>query len=87
MEFDRGVFRVPVYAYEVRRSRGADGGIFILKKTENGKLRVIALGGLEQIGMNMTAFEYGDSIIVVDCGMAFPEDDMFGVDLVVPRIT
>ena len=87
MEFDRGVFRVPVYAYEVRRSRGADGGIFILKKTENGKLRVIALGGLEQIGMNMTAFEYGDSIIVVDCGMAFPEDDMFGVDLVIPDIS
>ena len=87
MEFYRGVFRVPVYAYEVRRSRGTDGGIFILKKTENGKLRVIALGGLEQIGMNMTAFEYGDSIIVVDCGMAFPEDDMFGVDLVIPDIS
>jgi len=57
-----------------------------LKKTED-KLRVIPLGGLEQIGMNMTAFEYGDSIIVVDCGMAFPEDDMFGVDLVIPDIS
>lgn len=60
------------------------------KKTEksgNEKLKVIPLGGLEQIGMNMTAFEYGDSIIVVDCGMAFPEDDMLGVDLVIPDIT
>lgn len=57
-----------------------------MKKTED-KLRVIPLGGLEQIGMNMTAFEYGDSIIVVDCGMAFPEDDMFGVDLVIPDIS
>lgn len=58
------------------------------KKTEHGgTLKVIPLGGLEQIGMNMTAFEYGDTIIVVDCGMAFPEDDMFGVDLVIPDIT
>jgi ribonuclease J len=58
-----------------------------LKKIENEKLRVIPLGGLEQIGMNMTAFCYGDSIIVVDCGMAFPEDDMPGIDLVLPDIT
>ena len=47
-------------------------------------LRIIPLGGLEQIGMNITAFEYGDSIVVVDCGLAFPEDDMFGIDLVIP---
>ena len=51
------------------------------------KLKVIPLGGLEQIGMNITAFEYGDSIIVVDCGLAFPEDDMLGVDLVIPDIS
>ena len=50
-------------------------------------LRIIPLGGLEQIGMNITAFEYGDSIIVVDCGMAFPEDDMLGIDLVIPDIS
>lgn len=50
-------------------------------------LRVIPLGGLEQIGMNITAFEYDDSIIVVDCGLAFPEDDMLGVDLVIPDVT
>ncbi len=58
-----------------------------MKKTNNDKLKVIPLGGLEQIGMNITAFQYGDSIIVVDCGLAFPEDDMLGVDLVIPDIT
>ncbi len=51
------------------------------------KLKIIPLGGLEQIGMNITAFEYGDSIIVVDCGLAFPESDMLGVDLVIPDIS
>ncbi len=51
------------------------------------KVRVIPLGGLEQIGMNMTVFEYGESIIVVDCGFAFPEDDMFGIDYVIPDIS
>ena len=53
----------------------------------NSKLKIIPLGGMEQIGMNITAFEYGDSIIVVDCGLAFPEDDMLGVDLVIPDVT
>ncbi len=53
----------------------------------NSKLKIIPLGGLEQIGMNITAFEYEDSIIVVDCGLAFPEDDMLGVDLVIPDVT
>ncbi len=50
-------------------------------------LKIIPLGGLEQIGMNITAFEYGDSIMVVDCGLGFPEDDMYGVDLVIPDVT
>ena len=50
-------------------------------------LKVIPLGGLEQIGMNITAFEYDDSIIVVDCGLSFPEDDMLGIDLVIPDVT
>ena len=58
-----------------------------MKKENNGKLRIIPLGGLEKIGMNITAFEYEDSIIVVDCGLAFPEDDMLGIDLVIPDIT
>ena len=56
-------------------------------KQNSGKLKIIPLGGLEQIGMNITAFEYDDSIIVVDCGLAFPEDDMLGIDLVIPDIT
>ena len=50
-------------------------------------VKIIPLGGLEQIGMNITAFEYEDSIIVVDCGLSFPEDDMYGIDLVIPDIT
>ena len=50
-------------------------------------LKIIPLGGLEQIGMNITAFEYGDNIVVVDCGLSFPEDDMLGVDLVIPDVT
>ncbi len=50
-------------------------------------VKIIPLGGLEQIGMNITAFEYQDSIIVVDCGLAFPEDEMLGIDLVIPDIT
>lgn len=58
-----------------------------MKKDKNGKLKIIPLGGLEQIGMNITAFEYGESIIVVDCGLSFPEDDMLGIDLVIPDIT
>ena len=55
--------------------------------TENCKVKIIPLGGLEQIGMNMTAIEYGDSIIVMDCGLAFPSDDMLGIDLVIPDVT
>ena len=58
------------------------------KQTESvSSLKVIPLGGLEQIGMNITAFEYEDSIIVVDCGLSFPEDDMLGIDLVIPDVT
>jgi signal transduction histidine kinase len=55
--------------------------------SETSKLKIIPLGGLEAIGMNITAFEYEDSIVVVDCGLAFPEDDMYGIDLVIPDIT
>ncbi|MCH5252430.1 MAG: ribonuclease J [Lachnospiraceae bacterium] len=57
------------------------------EKTGNESVRIVPLGGLEQIGMNITAFETETSIIVVDCGLAFPEDDMLGVDLVIPDIT
>ncbi len=57
------------------------------KSEGTSRLKIIPLGGLEQIGMNITAFEYEDSIIVVDCGLAFPADDMLGIDLVIPDIT
>ncbi|MCH1982770.1 ribonuclease J [Ruminococcus sp. OA3] len=58
-----------------------------MKKINNSKLKIIPLGGLEQIGMNITAFECEDSIVVVDCGLSFPEDDMLGIDLVIPDVT
>jgi len=51
------------------------------------KLRIIPLGGLGEIGKNITVFEYGEDIIIVDCGIAFPEDDMLGIDLVIPDVT
>ena len=66
------------------------GGIVLAKKKElnsTSNLKVIPLGGLEQIGMNITAFEYEDSIVVVDCGLSFPADDMLGIDLVIPDIS
>ena len=51
------------------------------------KIKVIPLGGLEQIGLNMTVFEYEDEIIIVDCGLSFPTEDMLGIDLVIPDVT
>ena len=58
-----------------------------MKNTNNSKLKIIPLGGLEAIGMNITAFEFEDSIIVVDCGLSFPTDDMLGIDLVIPDVS
>jgi ribonuclease J len=61
-----------------------------LKKNQdngNNKLKIIPIGGLGLIGMNMTAFEYNESIVIVDCGLAFPENDMLGIDLVIPDVT
>ena len=55
--------------------------------SDSSRIKVIPLGGLEQIGMNMTAFEYNDGIIVVDCGLSFPDDEMLGIDCVIPDIT
>ena len=83
--------RSPVYSntkknYYKTNSKGSRPVPRKNKKNES-KLKVIPLGGLEQIGMNITAFEYEDSIVVVDCGLSFPEDDMLGIDLVIPDIT
>ena len=58
-----------------------------IEQKRSSRLKIIPLGGLEQIGMNITAFEYEDSIVVVDCGLSFPEDDMLGIDLVIPDVT
>ena len=55
--------------------------------SEKEAVKIIPLGGLEQIGMNITAFEYKDNIVVVDCGLAFPDEEMLGIDLVIPDIT
>ena len=58
-----------------------------MKKEDVGSVKVIPLGGLEQIGMNITAIEYDDSIVVVDCGLSFPEEEMLGIDLIIPDVT
>lgn len=59
----------------------------LMKQTDLKGVKIIPLGGLEQIGMNITAIEYEDSIIVIDCGLSFPEDQMLGIDLVIPDVT
>ena len=51
------------------------------------KLKIISLGGLNEIGKNLTVYEYGNDIIVVDCGMGFPDDDMYGIDVVIPDVS
>ena len=61
--------------------------LLVAKKQNNTKLRVIPLGGVDEIGKNMTAIEYGNDIVVIDCGSIFPREDMYGIDLVIPDVT
>ncbi|MDF2878876.1 MAG: Ribocuclease [Clostridia bacterium] len=63
------------------------GGVVLVPRKTKSKLRIISLGGLGEIGKNMTVFEYDEDIIIVDCGLAFPGDEMLGIDLVIPDIT
>lgn len=86
MNHENGTIRNKNDENENKNEKNKNGGK-ILKKETTSKLKIIPLGGLEQIGMNITAFEYEDSIIVVDCGLSFPEDDMYGIDLVIPDVT
>ena len=51
------------------------------------RLRIVSLGGVDEVGKNMTVFEYEDDIVVVDCGSIFPKEDMLGVDLVIPDVS
>ena len=67
-----------------RKTRKSNKLDFRFKKSN---LKIIALGGLDEIGKNITVFEYEDEIILVDCGLEFPDDDMLGVDLVIPDFT
>ncbi len=77
----------PVLQNKIAKKHDTHRGVNERKTKAKGKLRVISLGGLQEIGKNMTVFEYGDDIVVVDAGLAFPDEDMPGVDLVIPEFS
>ncbi len=56
-------------------------------KKEKEKVKIIPLGGVNEIGKNLTVIEYKEDIIVIDCGLKFPDEDMFGIDIVIPDVT
>ena len=56
-------------------------------KNERAKIKIIPLGGINEIGKNITAIEYKEDIVIIDCGLKFPDDDMFGIDIVIPDIS
>ena len=72
---------------KIVKSRKGNGSILDLLTFKNSNLKIIALGGLDEIGKNITIFEYEDEIVLVDCGLEFPDDDMLGVDIVIPDVT
>lgn len=72
---------------KIVKSRKGNGSILDLPTFKNSNLKIIALGGLDEIGKNITIFEYEDEIVLVDCGLEFPDDDMLGVDIVIPDVT
>ena len=69
------------------KTRKGKGSILDLPTFKKSNLKIIALGGLDEIGKNITIFEYEDEIVLVDCGLEFPDDDMLGVDIVIPDVT
>ena len=69
------------------KTRKGNGSILDLPTFKKSNLKIIALGGLDEIGKNITIFEYEDEIVLVDCGLEFPDDDMLGVDIVIPDVT
>lgn len=75
------------YEKKDRNERQTEKSDKLAVKKKNNKVKIIPLGGLEQIGMNMTVIEYEDTMIVIDCGLTFPGEDMLGIDLVIPDVT